>query len=189
MYRPTMSRTFSISSGSVDSLNVSLRCGCRPNARQIRWTVVRPRPLAFAMSRTAPVRGAARRLFQRADDDALDRSSVIARGAPGRGSSYNPSSRSRTKRLAPLADRRLRHAQPLRHDLVIVPLGARQNDPRAPREMRRRARAMGQRVKSHAFVVRQNQRYLWASQSHARLLVSEYDWVAPLVSHSSRTGH
>jgi len=35
-YKPTMSRTFSINCGSVDSLKVSLRCGCRPNARQMR---------------------------------------------------------------------------------------------------------------------------------------------------------
>ena len=29
-------RTFSTSSGSFDSLNVSLRCGCNPNVRQMR---------------------------------------------------------------------------------------------------------------------------------------------------------
>jgi hypothetical protein len=34
-----MSRTFSTSSGSGDSLNFSLRCGCKPNARQMRATV------------------------------------------------------------------------------------------------------------------------------------------------------
>jgi hypothetical protein len=34
---------------------------------------------------------------------------------------------------------------------------------------------MRQRVESHAFVVCQNQRDLWASQCHARLLVDEYD--------------
>ena len=38
-YKPTMSRTFSTKSGSRESLNVSLRCGCRPNARQMRPTV------------------------------------------------------------------------------------------------------------------------------------------------------
>ena len=35
-YRPTMSRTLSMNSGSGDSLNVSIRCGLSPNARQIR---------------------------------------------------------------------------------------------------------------------------------------------------------
>ena len=85
-------------------------------------------------------------------------------GRAGRGSSYNPSTPFRTKRLRHLqtvvCDMRSRFA----HYLVIVPLGARQNDPRPPRQMRRRPRAMGQRVKSHALVVRQNQRYLWASR-------------------------
>jgi hypothetical protein len=39
MYSPTMSRTFSTNSGSLESLKVSLRCGCRPKARQMRWMV------------------------------------------------------------------------------------------------------------------------------------------------------
>jgi hypothetical protein len=34
-----MSRTFSTKAGSLDSLKVSLRCGCKPKARQIRPTV------------------------------------------------------------------------------------------------------------------------------------------------------
>jgi hypothetical protein len=52
MYRPMISRTFSISSGSVDSVKLSVRCGWRSNARQICCTVVRPKPLAFAIPRT-----------------------------------------------------------------------------------------------------------------------------------------
>ena len=35
-YRPTMSRTFSTKKGSLDSLKVSERCGCKPKARQMR---------------------------------------------------------------------------------------------------------------------------------------------------------
>ena len=38
-YDPGMSRTFSTNSGSVESLNVSCRCGCSPNACQMRWMV------------------------------------------------------------------------------------------------------------------------------------------------------
>jgi hypothetical protein len=34
--RATISRPFSTSSGSFDSLNLSLRCGCNPNVRQMR---------------------------------------------------------------------------------------------------------------------------------------------------------
>src|SRR5574340_1238961 len=50
-YSPTISRTFSTNSGSADSLNVSVRCGCRPKARQMRCTVLRLTPLVCAMAR------------------------------------------------------------------------------------------------------------------------------------------
>ena len=39
-YKPTISRTFSTNSGSRDSLKVSTRCGCNPNARQMRLTAL-----------------------------------------------------------------------------------------------------------------------------------------------------
>ena len=44
-YSPTMSRTFSTNSGSVESLKVSCRCGCSPKARQMRETAVCDKPL------------------------------------------------------------------------------------------------------------------------------------------------
>ena len=37
--------------GSLESLNVSWRCGCRPKARQIRLTAVCDMPIAWAMVR------------------------------------------------------------------------------------------------------------------------------------------
>ena len=46
-----MSCTLSTNSGSVDSLNVSDRCGCRPNADQIRRMVVCDSPVSAAMER------------------------------------------------------------------------------------------------------------------------------------------
>src|SRR3546814_1137850 len=46
-----MSCTLSTNSGSVDSLNVSDRCGCRPNAPQIRRMVVCDSPDLAAMER------------------------------------------------------------------------------------------------------------------------------------------
>src|SRR5512132_3031750 len=46
-----MSRTFSTNSGSVDSLKVSLRCGCSEKARQMRCTVEGARPDALAIDR------------------------------------------------------------------------------------------------------------------------------------------
>jgi hypothetical protein len=45
------SRTLATKSGSVDSLNVSCRCGFRPKARQIRCTVLTERPLSCAILR------------------------------------------------------------------------------------------------------------------------------------------
>src|SRR5215207_1786251 len=48
---PTMSRTFSTNSGSVESLKVSTRCGFRPKARQMRQTAVWFRPVALAKER------------------------------------------------------------------------------------------------------------------------------------------
>src|SRR4029453_10344658 len=50
-YNPTTSRILSMNSGSVDSFQVSTRCGLRPNARQIRDTAVWLSPTALAIER------------------------------------------------------------------------------------------------------------------------------------------
>jgi hypothetical protein len=42
---------FSTNNGSAESLKVSLRCGCRPNAFQMRWTVDGASPTALAIER------------------------------------------------------------------------------------------------------------------------------------------
>ena len=49
-----MSRTLSTNSGSVESLKVSLRCGCRQNAFQRRCTVEGAWPTAAAIERNDP---------------------------------------------------------------------------------------------------------------------------------------
>jgi hypothetical protein len=46
-----MSRTLSTNSGSLDSLNVSERCGCSPKAVQILRIVVCEKPVAPAIER------------------------------------------------------------------------------------------------------------------------------------------
>jgi hypothetical protein len=68
-------------------------------------------------------------------------------------------------------------------------LGARQDNPRPPRQRRGRSRPMRKRFQSLSLLRRQNQRNLWPSLSHARLLVREYDWAAPFVSLFTVTGH
>jgi hypothetical protein len=93
-----MSRTFSMNSGSFDNLKVSVRCGCSAKARQMRATVVWLRPLVRAMARVLQW------VASRGVDSSVKVStrstsaSATCRGAPGRGSSSNPSSRWRIKR-------------------------------------------------------------------------------------------
>src|SRR5215471_19220703 len=50
-YRPTISRTFSTNCGSLENLKFSTRCGCNPNACQIRTIAFCDRPVSAAISR------------------------------------------------------------------------------------------------------------------------------------------
>lgn len=93
-----MSRTLSMNSGSVLSLNVSLRWGANAKARQIRLIELWLNPVSAAIERVlqwVASRGADSRVR------AMTRStsaSPIVRGAPGRGSSSKPSRRWARKR-------------------------------------------------------------------------------------------
>ena len=121
-----------------------------------------------------PVRRPARRGFQRANHHLLD---LLVGDRPlGAGPRLivQPVQSLADEATAPFADRARRHMQASRHDLAVDALGARQDDARASRHVRRRSRAMGQRVQSLPFLRRQNQRNLGASRSHARLLVEQY---------------
>ena len=98
MYRPTMSHTFSTNIGSVESLNVSCRCGCSPNARQMRriafWVMPISRAISRALQRVAPTGMD----FSVLATTASTRSSSMVRGAPERGASSRPSRRCFTNR-------------------------------------------------------------------------------------------
>ena len=88
-----MSRTFSMKKGSADSLKVSVRCGCRAKARQMRLTVVWLRPERWAMDRVLQWVAS---LGVDSSVSVITRStsaSVTARGRPLRGSSDRPSNR------------------------------------------------------------------------------------------------
>ena len=63
-YSPTMSRTFSMNCGSVDSFQSSTRCGLSPKARQIRETAVWLSPHAWPSSASTSEYPCWRRLFQ-----------------------------------------------------------------------------------------------------------------------------
>jgi hypothetical protein len=162
-----------------------LQSECPPNLIHSRAT----QPARLRHVADAPVRRAARRLFQRAHDHLFN---LLIADPPGRAGTrlvIQPVEPIAQKPAAPFTHRGLRHPQAFRHRCVGVPLGTGEHDPRATREVRGRTGPMGQRVESHAFVFRQNQRYLWTSQSHTRLLVDEYDRAAPFISLSSRSGH
>jgi hypothetical protein len=93
-----MSRTFSMKSGSFESLNVSVRCGCRAKARQMRWTVLRLSPHAVAIDRVLQWLASEGVVSSVWVSTRSTSTSVIVRGAPGRGSSSKPSSRVARKR-------------------------------------------------------------------------------------------
>ena len=85
-----MSRTFSTNSGSLESLNVSARCGFRAKARQMRQTAVWLRPVALASERVlqwVASAGVASSVVVTARSTC---SSVILRGAPGAGGERLP---------------------------------------------------------------------------------------------------
>jgi|ERR1700712_3198403 hypothetical protein len=77
-----MSRTFSTKSGSVESLNVSVRWGCRQKARQIRCTVAADTPEARAIERVLQCVASCGRLSNVVVTTCVIRSSSIRRGAP-----------------------------------------------------------------------------------------------------------
>ena len=98
-----MSRTLSTNRGSADSLKVSLRCGWRENARQMRCTVEIDKPEALAIERVLQWVAAAGIVSNVVVTTSAIFSSSILRGAPGRGSSARPSSRLAANRLRQVA--------------------------------------------------------------------------------------
>ena len=97
-YNPTMSRTLSMNCGSGDSLKSSIWWGLRPNARQIRLIAVCDMPTSFAIDlvdQCVASEGVSSSVMTMTRSTAA---SVIVRGAPGRGSSDNPSRRRATNR-------------------------------------------------------------------------------------------
>lgn len=84
--------------GSSLSLNVSTRWGLSPRAFQIRPTVDFDSPLRSAIDLRDHLDAALGWLSSVSTSTCSIRSSVIVRGAPGRGSSVKPSNRSLTNR-------------------------------------------------------------------------------------------
>jgi hypothetical protein len=142
-----MSRTFSTNSGSVESLNVSWRCGCkRERASRCAETAVCASPVALGHGACAPVRRPAQHALQRPGNHGIDTGIV------------NRSWRARARRVqqaiqamfdepcSPLADHLRRNPLARGRHLVVVPIGAGQHDARALRQacavLRRNVRAL-----------------------------------------------
>src|SRR4029453_2723030 len=148
-YSPTISRTFSTNRGSLESLKASERCGCKPNAVQIRRIVVCENPVAPAIDR----------IDQWVASVGVDRSvrsitaatcsSSIVRGRPGRprtlvilglGGPARPPLIEQAvdtileKTPAPFANRVLVHAEFGRNRFAREAVGTPQKDPASLRQ-------------------------------------------------------
>ena len=131
-----MSRTFSMNSGSVESLKVSARCGCRAKARQIRLTAVWLIPARLAMERVLQCVASGGVASSVSVITRSTSASVIARGAPGRGSSSKPSGPRSAKRR-----RQIRTVGRLTRSARATPLLVAPGSAQASSMRARRARA------------------------------------------------
>jgi len=145
-----MSRTFSMNSGSFESLNVSTRWGCSAKARQIRLT---------AVSRCA---------FQRQPHDVLDRFVGDLPGRAGPGLVQQAGHALGHKATTPSPHRLACHPRFAGHRAIVATADTRQHDPRSLREGLRRgwpARPAFQRL---ALILGEHQRSLRPSSAHRR---------------------
>ena len=92
-YRPTTLTTLSTNSGSVDSLNVPVKCGLMSNLRQIRPIVDLLSPLRSAIEARDQCVASGGISSSVAVMTSSTLSSRIDGGRPGRGSSCRPSTR------------------------------------------------------------------------------------------------
>src|SRR5262249_33113435 len=133
-YRPATSRVFSISSGSGETLNVSVRHRRRPDARPIRHTLegqkAAPLPRPRLDQRGAPPGDPPRAPSPRVPPGPAGRGGR----PPGRGSMVHPARPLPKNPRPPLADRLAVDAQPRRDRDVAAALRADQHDPRPQRQ-------------------------------------------------------
>ena len=115
--------------GSLLSLKVSTRCGLSPNAFQIRPTVDFDSPVSAAIDARDQCVASAGCAPASPRSPASICSSVILRGAPGRGSSASPSRRLLHEPPPPLAHRLRPHPHLGGHLLVGFTCRATQHDP------------------------------------------------------------
>src|SRR5438128_7830434 len=94
-------RLLSTKRGSVDSLKVSLRCGCSENARQMRCTVETDRPDALAIERVLQCVAAAGMVSKVVVTTSVILSSPILRGGARRAAHRDASPQTDCARSSP----------------------------------------------------------------------------------------
>lgn len=104
-----MSHTFPMNSRSRESLKVSVRCGCKANARQIRWN-----------------------RLKRLDDQPPDGFIADPARCPGTGLIEQPIAAIVQEASVPFPDVLARCSQLLRHRHIALALSATQHDARTP---------------------------------------------------------
>ena len=152
-----MSRTLSTKCGSLESLNVSERCGCKPKAPQMRQIVVCERPLSSAIERNDQWVGVRRRRAERPLDN-LGHLIVRERSRPSRPRLIRqPLDALLQEAAAPLADRVLVHAEFGCHRLVRQAVCAAQDHAAAIGDRARDPAASSLTLKIRPFFIAQNQ--------------------------------
>jgi hypothetical protein len=127
-------------------LKVSLRWGCKPNARQMRLTVMRLSPLALAKPRVLQWGLSAGRAFQGLNHHLLDLGIAYFAGRSWPGLVVESFQASFQKARAPFAHHAQRGPHFSRHGFVIDSFGASQHQARAPSQEGLATSPMGQRL-------------------------------------------
>jgi hypothetical protein len=159
-----------MSSGSGESLKLSLRCGCKPKACRIRLMVRRLSLVALASSRVLQCvcpRGVLSRVLNHHLLDLVIADCARSSGARLVVKPFQPSSQ---EAATPLAAHTLRAAHLLRHGLVVESLSTGQHHSRPSSQQGPAACPMGQRLEPIMLFVSQNQRLLGSPGSHLSLL-------------------
>src|SRR5215217_7924346 len=151
-----MSRTLSTNSGSVDSLNVSARCGCSPKAVQIRRIVVCEKAGRTCHRADRPVGRVSWPRAQRPLNHGGDLLIVDRPGTSWSGFVQQALDTIPQEAPAPFADRVLVHSQLGSDDLAWDPISAAQDDPASLRHRARHPPATDLPLQILALVCLQN---------------------------------
>jgi len=164
----TMSRTFSMNIGSLESLKVLVRWGAR--ARQMRRTLVWLSPHAWAIERVLQC-VASFGVDSKVVANTRSTSVSLSRsGVPSRGSSSRPS-RVCSQTGCPLSYRLHCQFKPSRHYGIAQSVCARQNHSSTLCQRLGRLRSASPAFKSRLFLLRQHQWYNRSSSSHLRSFI------------------